>query len=374
MKTLRSIGRKTAQFLDEGVMPYLAARQLDAYSSSSPFVRKWLVRPAFDLRRLLFLGLKMRQMHLVYMKGTVQDGLPLSVACLMTPQSQREFKDLLFGDGDVTVEERNTCPTWQYPQRVMCAAEDVDLVLVEHSTLQTWTPPYGEWVAAAPRVRMVMEFLPGETWAQVERQLRRMAWNIKVVKRAGYTFEISHEQADFHYFYDRMYYPYVHLRHKDLCVIEREETLARDFEKGFVGFVRDTEGKRVAGILCGVCGAVCFGVVNGILDGDEQWLKKHALCAVYYFTIRWCFDQGLGRYDIGSCFPFSNDGIYTHKKRWGFKPSIELGMATSWLLWVPRHSQAALNCLRAHPFIPSITRYSGETLEQVFAVPSEAEG
>lgn len=375
MNLFRRIGRKIIQFIDRDVLRFLSERQLEAYSSSKPFVRKWLARPYHHLHRAIFTGLKMRKMHMVYASGTSKDGLSLRVAFMMSRQSRLEFQSQLFEDGNVTIEERNTCPSWQYPQKMLCAAEDVDLVLVEHSTLQRWEPPYGEWVTTAPRVRMVFEFQPGETWGQVEHRLHQMAWNIKLVKRAGYSFEISHEEADLAFFYDRMYSPYIHLRHKEMCVIEKPSTLKRKFDQGFLAFVCDTQGNRVAGELCKVHGDVCFGVVNGILDGDEQWLEKRALCAMYYFTIRWCYEHQYRRYDMGPCFPFENDGIYVHKKRWGFTPSVELGMSTSWLLWAPRPSQAAQNYMHARPFISSIAKYSRKELDQVSpAFSSEAEG
>jgi hypothetical protein len=75
------------------------------------------------------------------------------------------------------------------------------------------------------------------------------------------------------------------------------------------------------------------------------------LSAFYYHTIKYGFEQGLQRYDVGECRPFTTDGIYLHKQRWGMYPVRDLWGTREWMLWAPDQSPVAMQWLNAHPLV-----------------------
>jgi len=110
------------------------------------------------------------------------------------------------------------------------------------------------------------------------------------------------------------------------------------------------------------------------LDGDQAWLQTGALSALYFGSIKWCFDHHIRRCDIGEVRPFANDGLYQYKRRWGFRPIRELWNPREWLIWAPHSSETALRWLEAHPFIPEFARSGGEFASRPIASPSDPVG
>ena len=60
-----------------------------------------------------------------------------------------------------------------------------------------------------------------------------------------------------------------------------------------------------------------FSRYNGVINGDYEYIKKGAESALYYFLIDWAMRQGIKIFDFGDCRPFSTDGVFQYKKKWG---------------------------------------------------------
>ena len=223
-------------------------------------------------------------------------------------------------------------------------------------------------------LRMTRTLDSSQPWEEIEQSFRSHMNNIRRARKAGFTFETSHEQADFDYFYDRMHLPYINQRHRGYGMIEPKTELQPLFEKGFVTFVKTPDGKRIAGDLNALWGDVFFSFVVGILDGDSTWVQSGALSAMYYHLMETTYHSSASRYDLGAVRPFLKNGLFQYKRRWGFAPIRQYWNPHEWLIWVPGNSTPALRWMEANPFVPEFARTGGaQTSKIVSDAPSSTE-
>lgn len=292
---------------------------------------------------------------------------PLITAYLENGRGAQYMRTLLYGeDAEVQVEERGGCNVWNLPRVAEALSREVDLLIVERTTFLRWKPRRGEWVTSPAWVRMAQAIDFDHPWEDVERSFKKQKENIRRIKLRGYTYEISRKDEDFDFFLDRMHAPTIGQRHRNYGIIDTRAGLYRQFKQGFLMFIRDAQGKRVAASLNMRRGEVVFGVVNGFLDGNPRYLEEGAMSAIYLFMLRYCREQGIRRLDICEARPFSANGLYLYKKRWGFQPLPELWNLREWLMWVPGGSAVALDWLASNPFLPEFAEYGGARVRETY--------
>ena len=342
------------------------------YCSPSRLARLLLTRPTYEFRRLLVLLQRGLSFKVFVLKGTAAETkTPFSVAYFADGDSMNYLVSLLFAGGQAEGEERGICSLWTLAKTSRALAREVDLVVIERNSLLKWRPPFGSWVVGPTWVRMVFDFIAGQTWEQIEYSFKRHDQNIRRFKKAGYTYRISNRDEDFEYFYDRMHVPLIDARHKGYGIIGTKQELYRYFEKGHIIFALNRENQPVAGALNCMRGDVFLGLSNGVLDGDRKWMQEGALSVLYYYSIQWCLENGVRSFDVGTTRPFAYEGVYNHKRRWGFHPIQELWEFQQWLFWAPDDSPAALKWMETHPFIPEFAHLGSKSLESVYQqIPS----
>lgn len=271
--------------------------------------------------------------------------------------------------GEYCTGEDCTCRADRLEPLVEQMSAGCDLVFVEISRARSWLPRRGEWVLSPVCVRMVFDFQPGESWEQIEKKFHAQRQNLKRIRRAGFTFCFTKDEDDLKHFYERMYLPFVRQRHDRSAFISNLQTAKNWLRSGDLMLLVDPSGKAVAGSLNAVRGRVKFLILNGVLDADPEIIRQGALSALYYFNIRWCFENGFSRCDFGGTWPFADDGSYLHKTWWGLRPVHDPWMATDWLFWVPNDLAWGLNWLRNKQFLPDFSRMSGPMKPEVAPSP-----
>jgi hypothetical protein len=228
-----------------------------------------------------------------------------------------------------------------------------DLVVVERSRLLNWLPPAHEaWRLTPTWVRMAVTFRQGEAWEALEARMEGHQNNIRRFRKAGFRCRESVSEADFDLFYERMHVPLVTSRHGEATDLESREAMLESFRKGGLLLFADTpDGQTVAGKLLYRRGGVVYVYAAGTLDGDKRWHNQGALSALTYHEIWWAYHNGVRLLDCGSVRPFTTDGNYLFKLRWGIQPIHDPWVARDWLFWAPGRTPAALRWLRAHPLI-----------------------
>jgi len=174
---------------------------------------------------------------------------------------------------------------------------------------------------------------------------------------------ISKQKEDLDFFYHKMYLPLIKNRFQDCGDIASFDFFENLMSKGFLIFSCLPNGKKVAGILINSCGKTLYGVINGVLEGDESLCQMGALSSLYVFTMDYAYNNHYYRVDMGEVRPMENDGVYIHKKRWGFVPEKSPWLKTDWLFWIPNNSQEAFDWVKANHFLPQFVEVHGEQIE-----------
>lgn len=136
--------------------------------------------------------------------------------------------------------------------------------------------------------------------------------NLKRVKK--YRHEISNDYEDLKFFYKEMYVPHAKRRYGNYAHIENFYNIEKIFKNGGLVFIT-FEGERVAASLDQMIGDTYFLCKAGIINDD--FIKKGALVASYYFSILRAKEVNAKIVDFGTSLPFLLDGVLRHKNNWG---------------------------------------------------------
>jgi hypothetical protein len=164
----------------------------------------------------------------------------------------------------------------------------------------------------------VHQFLTLSSSADVsnERLDRKLREAGRKVKKEGFDYRISNDLRDFDIFYHDMYLPTAQKQFGTLSIVEPYEELKSVFLKGFLLFAMGN-GSPVAGTLNFFQDKVLIGHRLGVLHGDQDYIKRGAQSAIYYFTIRFALERSSDMMDLLYSRPFLEDGVYRHKREWG---------------------------------------------------------
>lgn len=187
-----------------------------------------------------------------------------------------------------------------------------------------------------------------------QESLRRMNYRSKKVRKLiranGFSSRISFQQKDFDFFYHQLYLPHLLKQHGPYASIDGYEDMRSYFHKGFLMMVGMGD-RTVSAQLCFVQESTLILRRMGVLEGEEDYVRKGAQSAVYYFMLQYARDNGLKRIDFMNSRPFFKDGVYIHKLRWGacLHPADE---SESWVHFlIPRLSPKIALFFQDNPVI-----------------------
>lgn len=362
-RKLRSVLRPRLKQVDSKLDQLI----LEMYCKQSPRLNRLAGGPLYNLRRVIRLQYQNYKEPIAVMKGIgAGTGLPLTIGCILKTEVMNIYRDLYYIPESVTVEDRGICKSGSERETALELAKEADLVIFVDSQFPRQAPPRGEWIRVRDSMRMVLDFPTRQNWDDFEQHLRYQKTNIKRVKRAAYTIQTSQSDEDFELFYSRMYVPTIQNRHKDHAILTGRHILYREFKRGTLIKVCDPDNQPVASKVVYLHGGVYFDLDYGIMDGRQDLLDQGALSAMYLYSLKWCLEHGIHRYDAGMVMAFPEDGVFIHKKRWGFGPILNPWGSQEWIFWVPDHSEAVLKTLELHPFLPGVVRVHGQNLRNIY--------
>jgi hypothetical protein len=352
LRQTRPFSRKVQQTLDVVL--------LKAYGSPSPLVRRQGVDVLYRLRRWFVQTTLAPSLSVYHIQGTLKgSSQPLSATAVVQKKWRLRLLQMLFEDTRVDCEEIDTCAFSQGPAVAQALSGDTDLIFVNLSNKSPWLPTYGSWTRAPECIRLVFDFPPGQNWEVIEQGFRSHGKNLRKILRSGFQYRITRDRDDFDFFYRRMYRPFILKRHQETSNLWDEATFHRLARRGFLMQCLAQGGQVIAADLVEVTGDLFLGLANGVLDGDESWLEGGALSALYHYSIRWCFEHRIRRYDAGEGSLYIRDGINQYKMRWGFRPTRDLWNTLDMLAWTPGNSPVGLAWMADHPQFPEFTQRGG---------------
>ena len=197
--------------------------------------------------------------------------------------------------------------------------EGTDLVICQLSRLH-WYRSRAPFKFTIPQmVCQVLPFpgAPDELLAGTRsRDVRR---RVNHLKKSGYDWHFSRSRADYDFFYERLYLPFVRARHGEAADITAYPWHWDMFiQKAGGGMVLVThEGSIVAGSVCLIVDNVCYGVELGVLDGDPQLYQKGIYAFMVWATASWAMQQGAGFQDLGMSLSLRTNKIFHWKAKLG---------------------------------------------------------
>ncbi len=164
----------------------------------------------------------------------------------------------------------------------------------------------------------VHQLLPLSSSADVafERVITKLREAGRRIRKEGFDYRISNDLHDFDTFYYDMYVPTAQKRFGDLAIIEPYEELKSIFLEGLLLLVME-KGSPIAGELRFFQDKALVGYRLGVLHGDQDYIKRGAESAIYYFGIRFALEHTCDLVDMLGSRPFLEDGVYRHKREWG---------------------------------------------------------
>ncbi|MFJ1765739.1 GNAT family N-acetyltransferase [Amycolatopsis sp. NPDC088138] len=197
------------------------------------------------------------------------------------------------------------------------AEPGADLLLVGCSARRARRLPAPRSLVLPFRVNLLLD-VTADIDTMYRRVSRRQRREFAASRRKHeWTAEISHDEGDLDFFYERMHLPAMSVRHGGKTrSTDRDIALHCLLHKGFLLFVTEG-GKRVTGVLCRLDdhGRTLRMRLLGVLDGDETHYRSGAVKAVYYLTMEWAAAHGVTRIDFAGADPFPGRGVYQFKSR-----------------------------------------------------------
>jgi hypothetical protein len=265
--------------------------------------------------------------------------------------SANYLQHLLFQPDSVEVSSQKSFPMINVHREAEKVQTESDLVIIDANGKLLWQPASGCCVRTPNWIRMEFIFEPDQSWEDIEQRFRAHKNNVKRIHHNGFQYRISHSEEEFDFWYDRMYVPLIESRHGDYGAIDLKESMRKEFQKGFLLMIDDSEGTPIAGQLTYVYRKSMYSLSSGILDGSQDLHSKGALAAIYYYSLKWCYENGMERFEMGGCRPFETNGLFQYKRRWGMTPTPDLWGSREWLFWAPKDAPVAVDWLNANPVV-----------------------
>lgn len=140
--------------------------------------------------------------------------------------------------------------------------------------------------------------------------------NIRRLEAQGFSYEFTSKLEDFDLFYNRMYLPYIKLRHAERSVLHDYDTLYKRFNLGGLILIKQDQSP-VCGMMCQIKGDLCEAGSMGVQDGQFDLVKQGSNFALWWFMLDWARQQGAARFDFGPSRPVASDGVFNFKRQWG---------------------------------------------------------
>jgi hypothetical protein len=176
---------------------------------------------------------------------------------------------------------------------------------------------------------------------------------LRRIRKHSLTVERRYSEDDFCFFYERMYKPYVGIRHRDSAVIGDYRYLLNIFKrKGSELYFVIKDGQPIAGSINEIINNTLRMSSLGILDGREDILRMGVIGALYFFQANEYYKRGIASVNIGGTSPILMDGLTQFKLSLGGKLAYTnyLGNQFIWLRPLV-DSKAIRGLLAANPFI-----------------------
>ena len=141
--------------------------------------------------------------------------------------------------------------------------------------------------------------------------------DLRVARRLGYRFDLLQGDKAIHEFFHQMLVPTVKIRHEERAFLSQWQNIERTYQNGVL-IGSHLEDQWVGAILLALDEPKTVRIANlGWRNGEDQWLKKGIVAALYNQSFLWAQENGFEWVNLGSSNPFADDGPLNFKLKWG---------------------------------------------------------
>lgn len=313
--------------------------------SAPPVVRDSVLPRIHEAKEIARLLIRPR-LTIHQWQGQGQGG-PLTVNYAGLGYAGPYLKDLLF-EKEPTEREISYVPIWSPGEQVKSLAGDLTIIEAGKQLINK-LPSQGNILLPLRLLHIVdVQREWDDLWLTFSKSARKQ--DVRLTRKYGYEYEISHHEKDFEMFYKDMYLPTISDRHGELASITPITESLRYFRHGFLLMVK-RDGRFVSAGLCTMRQKMVSLAETGVIDGDFQLTREGAVASIYYFLVQWAHQQGLHSVSFGGCWPFLNDGIFQFKRKWG--TTVRVSPRENKRIWIKVHrdTPAVRQFLRENPCV-----------------------
>jgi hypothetical protein len=246
-------------------------------------------------------------------------------------------------DSEYKEEPRGSTHLLGLRKTIARLSDRCDLVYVEQSAL---LPVLNGFKRIPHSLDMKAKLEPSIWTRKPYRQARNLTERENVELRL---YKISEHLDKLQLFYRELYAPYIGSRHGQDRV-ESLESMQRFYAKADL-LLAYHKGQAIAGTLFLEQGDTLLGCKCGIRDPGE---RCHRAAAAYYPTLKHAQENGVDCVDAFHAKPFLRDGLFRHKREWGFDAHIEKRnyyFDRDLCFRVVNYGAGVTDFLSAHPYV-----------------------
>jgi len=171
------------------------------------------------------------------------------------------------------------------------------------------------------------------------------------IRKYNLTYEILNDYESFSYFNEKLYLPYIKKRHGAEALVEDLNKIWKSTQSSFLISIKEN-GIIVAASLIRESGDILYFDRLGLLDGNEEYLRKGVIGALYYFGILEGQKRRCKYFDVGGTRPFLTDGLTKYKMGLGAEFVSDHSYVNEYIWFgVNEHSSVAKEFLCSNPFM-----------------------
>jgi hypothetical protein len=255
------------------------------------------------------------------------------------------LKSILFTE-EPTVTKTGKVPVWRPGALVNSSSGDI-IILEANKSLTRRLP--NETAMTMP-FQVDLSLDVQGCWQDIRHRFHTSvrSYDLRLVRKYGYDYCVSHDEQSFDMFYQTMYLPTLLAKYDKLASPTPVEQARQYLRHGLLVLIK-RDGQYVSGSLCSIQRETISPRLIGVINADKQLIKEGAQGAAYYAMIHWANQQGFSNFDFGSCWPYMESVMY-YKRKWGAAASIA-SRHDSKRIWikVQRNTPAVFRFLSANP-------------------------
>lgn len=300
---------------------------------------------------------KSLKVNVVELRGISKwTGDPVSIACAVGEKTAFYLADSFLETG-YQIENLGSTWLWDLSDYALREAPQAILLFAEIGSENKKLAFYGNRYFRIPLLVGGCIHLPLD---QKIKQKKSYKEELRRIRKAGFTYEISRSRSQFDDFFDNMYIPQIRKSHGRSAVILDKGTYLKLFNKLELLLVKGGDAV-IAGELISYEGGMPRLTAVGIRNSDSELLRQGALAACYLFALQYLGQQGYSTIDLGDSRGFVNDGVLSYKRKWGHVLIKRIPLLL--LMKVLSNGRAVRRLLRN---MPIICMNDGELTSMVF--------